>query len=469
MSAAQRLALGIAGVVAVGGVVVGSIAMPTQQSAPVNAVEVTGTSTTLCPAVPGDGDSIAVVGSHAVGTGGAQGLGSVSLGPVGAEPSPRELGVTSVETYRDPLAVALGSPVLAGATVVHAQPEAPGGGLAALSCAAPSTQRWFSGVQESQDGHATLTLTNPDDSRAVVDLDLYGSQGRIVAPGSRGIEVPGGGTVRVPLEPLLAGQPGVGESAGVTVGVHASVGRVDSSVWQQGSVGQPDLNRFIVATHEPATSQVIPVAAGGEGERTLLLATPHDRRAEVAVEFVTETGRIVPIGTENISMAAQSTLAVDLAAGLQGEAGSLVVTGSQPVVASVRTGSAEDLARSDLGDAPAAAQLTEPSVVVLPREGQAYAHLVNEGEESALVEFSFIDPSGQELERREVEVGPGAAVVSEVPPGTALVTFGAAPRVYAGVQLTREVGPRAGLAVLTPQPAMGAQEQPVPPRDPQLG
>ncbi len=55
-----------------------------------------------------------------------------------------------------------------------------------MNCSAPDTDFWFPGASTAGSRSDYIHLTNPDDSAAVVDLELYGENGAIKSRCGRG-------------------------------------------------------------------------------------------------------------------------------------------------------------------------------------------------------------------------------------------------------------------------------------------
>ena len=66
-----------------------------------------------------------------------------------------------------------------------------GGSLAVSSCPEPANEFWFVGAGASVRHDTTLLVDNPRPGSAIVDITVYGPQGRVKAPGLRGITVAG--------------------------------------------------------------------------------------------------------------------------------------------------------------------------------------------------------------------------------------------------------------------------------------
>ena len=65
-----------------------------------------------------------------------------------------------------------------------------GRGLLGTSCVAPDTDFWFPGASTAEDRQDYVHLANPDDTAAVVDIELYGKDGPLKSDGGDGITVP---------------------------------------------------------------------------------------------------------------------------------------------------------------------------------------------------------------------------------------------------------------------------------------
>lgn len=66
-------------------------------------------------------------------------------------------------------------------------------GLAAADCGAVSTDTWLVGGSTAVGRTTLLTLSNPTEVPATVDLEIFGENGEITAPGTSGIVVPASG------------------------------------------------------------------------------------------------------------------------------------------------------------------------------------------------------------------------------------------------------------------------------------
>ena len=81
-----------------------------------------------------------------------------------------------------------------------------GRGLLGTNCTAPDTEFWFPGASTASSRTDYLHLTNPDDSAAVVDIELYGKNGKLSSTLGDGLTVQPHSTEPVLLSTLTGAQ-----------------------------------------------------------------------------------------------------------------------------------------------------------------------------------------------------------------------------------------------------------------------
>ncbi|MGW1895298.1 DUF5719 family protein [Streptomyces sp. NPDC002004] len=218
-----------------------------------------------------------------------------------------------------------------------------GRGLLGLSCTQPDTDFWFPGVSTAHDRADYVHLTNPDDSAAVVDIELYGKDGALKSDVGDGIQVKPHASVAVLLS-TLAGQPQTDLTAHVTV----RSGRVGAAVQASDDKLGGD---WLPASAEPAGGLVLPGIPKDATSVRLVAFAPGDNDADLKVRLASPTGAITPAGHESLHVKSGMTTSVDLGDVTRGEAGSLLLTPTgdpAPVVAALEVvrgkGSARDIA-----------------------------------------------------------------------------------------------------------------------------
>ncbi|MEU6374085.1 DUF5719 family protein [Streptomyces sp. NPDC046909] len=206
-----------------------------------------------------------------------------------------------------------------------------GRGLQGVNCTPADTEFWFPGASTAADRTDYVHLTNPDDSAAVVDIELYGKDGFLEAPTGEDITVPPHSS-----EPILLSTLVSAEQTDVTVHVNVRSGRVGAAVQALDDKIGGD---WLAASTDPAGSLVLPGIPKDATEVRLVAFTPGDADADLKVRLASPSGLITPAGNETLHVKAGMTTGVDLGDVTRGEAGSLVLTPtdqSVPVVAAVR-------------------------------------------------------------------------------------------------------------------------------------
>lgn len=175
-----------------------------------------------------------------------------------------------------------------------------------------------------------LLIVNSDRGDAAVDLTLRGTDGEIEALGSRGIALSANSSREIALSVLTD------ETGPVAVEFRATRGRVTVIARTQTPAGLES-----AAASVPGNEHLLAgIPADAEGA-TVLLVNPGDGRVEVEVSALGATADYTPLGGSDISLAAGSTLAVQLGGSLAGEATALRVRADGPVGAALVTGPLE--------------------------------------------------------------------------------------------------------------------------------
>jgi hypothetical protein len=206
-----------------------------------------------------------------------------------------------------------------------------GRGLQGVNCTAPDTEFWFPGVSTAADRTDYVHLTNPDDSAAVVDIELYGKDGALKSTVGEGITVKPHSS-----DPVLLSTLTDERQENLTVHVNVRSGRVSAAVQALDDRLGGD---WLAASTDPAGSLVLPGIPKDATAVRLVAFTPGDSDADLKVSLASPTGSITPAGNETLHVKAGMTTAVDLGDVTRGEAGSLILTPTErsvPVVAALR-------------------------------------------------------------------------------------------------------------------------------------
>ena len=125
-------------------------------------------------------------------------------------------------------------------------------GTAAANCQRPSNDQWLAGASTTVGRTSVLVLTNASTTPATVSLELFGRNGQIQAPGSRGLLVAPGTTRSVVLAGLAPGEPQL------SVHVRSAGGPVAAAIQQSVLRGlTPGGVDFIAPGAAPAVRQVM--------------------------------------------------------------------------------------------------------------------------------------------------------------------------------------------------------------------
>ncbi|WP_030872605.1 DUF5719 family protein [Streptomyces sp. NRRL S-37] len=206
-----------------------------------------------------------------------------------------------------------------------------GRGLHGVTCTAPDTEFWFPGASTDAGRTDYVHLTNPDDSAAVVDIELYGKDGALETTVGEGITVQPHST-----EPVLLSTLTEEKQTDVTAHVVVRSGRVGAAVQALDDKLGGD---WLSAAADPSGSLVLPGLPKDATAVRLVAFTPGDADVDLKVRLASPSGLITPAGHDTLHVKGGMTTAVDLEDITRGEAGSLVLTAaddSVPVVAAVR-------------------------------------------------------------------------------------------------------------------------------------
>ncbi|MEU1674047.1 DUF5719 family protein [Streptomyces roseifaciens] len=326
-----------------------------------------------------------------------------------------------------------------------------GRGLHGLTCTAPDTSFWFAGASTLKGRQDYVHLTNPDSTAAVVDLELYGKDGRVKAGAGEGVTVPPRSTVPVLLS-SLAEAP----EEDLTVHVAARSGRVGAGLQSADDKKGGD---WIPASAEPSADAVLPGIPGDATSVRLVVFAPGSDDADLKLRFAGPNGAITPAGHESLHVRSGMTAAVDLGDVAKGEAGSLLLTAdgrSAPVVAALRVTRGKD-DKQETAFIPAVARLGGRATVADNRPKGSTLALAAPGKEAAQVKVtSSAGSEGGEPAVKTYTVKPGTTLTVEPPqPAGAKGAFAVTVEKVSGgpVHASRMLAlPKDGVPMFTIQP-----------------
>lgn len=324
-------------------------------------------------------------------------------------------------------------------------------GLAAGGCATVSGDSWLAGGSTLVGRTTLLTLSNPTEVPATVDLELFSERGAIAAPGTSGIVVPASGQRVLSLagfQPDMASPVVHVTSVGgqVVAELQQSIvrGLAPGGVDIAGVSAGPTLEAVIpgLVVVDPASVEAI--QGGGDTfqdlRTALRLFAPGEGTVSTTISVVPEDG----IGTG-------TSFALELDAGRVTEvpisdlaAGSYTVkiSASLPIIAAARVstvaGAAVDFAW--LSSAPV---LEDRALVTIAPGPGAQLHLANASSDPVTVTLAA--STGDDL---SADLAPGASVSVDVVTGTSYELSGFS-ALHAAVSLSKG-GQIATYAVLPP-------------------
>ncbi|WP_116212098.1 DUF5719 family protein [Streptomyces olivoreticuli] len=326
-----------------------------------------------------------------------------------------------------------------------------GRGLHGLTCTAPDTSFWFPGASTAKSRQDYVHLTNPDSTPAVVDLEMYGKDGRIKAAAGEGINVPPRSTVPVLLSTLTDAPT---ESA--TLHVAARSGRVGAALQASDEKLGGD---WLPSSGEASPDAVLPgIPADATSVRLYVLA-PGGDDADLKLRFAGANSAITPAGHETLHVKSGMTTAVDLGDITRGEAGSLLLTGDgsrTPVVAALRVTRGKD-DKQETAFIAATPPIDKRGTVADNRAKSSTLALVAPGKEAAQVKVtSSAGSDGGTAVSKTYTVKPGTTLSVEPPePSGAKGTYAVTVEKVSGgpVHASRMLAlPKDGVPMFTIQP-----------------
>ncbi|MER1995050.1 MAG: DUF5719 family protein [Arthrobacter sp.] len=360
-------------------------------------------------------------------------------------------------------------PAVANAVMGYTASDGDLAGLAAANCQTPANDMWLLGARTTVGATAVLRLNNPSVTPASVDLEIFGTDGRIEAGGSRGIVVAPGETRSIVLAGLASSQ----ESAAVRV--RSSGGPVSAFIEQSilrgltaGGVEiiepttAPGPRQVItgVALQSPESTRKLAEQPGYESVSPVLnVAVPGTSDASVHLRVFGDKGEVeipgggvfsVPAGTVGkipLAELPEGTYTLDLSADVSVAAAAVFSRGTEPeervelavAPADTRLGS-EHLAVAVPGG--------QSSLVLSAPDGAGEVRLRALGTDGTLQEEKTVSvPEGRTLTLRPGDMGSGEL---------AAVLVSAAGEAVYGAQLVTGEGP--GISVLPlPEGAAGSR------------
>ncbi|MCD9197061.1 DUF5719 family protein [Aeromicrobium wangtongii] len=284
-------------------------------------------------------------------------------------------------------------------------PRSGGGGLVVGPCPGVVDDAWLLGLGSGSKHFSTLILTNLGDTRAAVDLTLWGPAGEIDAVDAKGVVIEPHSVNRIPLDSLAAGE------SEVAVRVQRLRGSV-SAVVNDTSTATFKGTEPISVAQGPSREQIVGGVVGGTSGRTLLVLNPGTSTARVDVQVIGPEGTFTPAGLEQVTVEAGTLRAVTVPRTAGSPELALRLTSDQPISSTVRMAPTT----ADYAYAEPTVPLTGPAVVPVDlgaASGVPQLVLTAPGP-AATVEIQAFDAQMAPLMSSTVEIGAGATQVAGV-------------------------------------------------------
>lgn len=294
-------------------------------------------------------------------------------------------------------------------------------GVGAASCDDPTQSTWLVGGSTETGRTSLVTLSNPTDVNATVDLLIYDDAGTVSAPGTNGIVVAPNTQKVVPLSGFVS------DKGATVVHVESSGGQIVAHM-QESIVRTLTPGGFDIVSGgaAPARTQVIPgvvlegAQAAQRGDDTadaapvVRLFVPGKEAARVTLGITTSNG-----GGSIVNATAEPGVVTDVALDdFPDGRYSFTVTSTEPLVAGARTTKPTDDGRSDLGWFASAEPLGASTITALAPGDNQRLTIVNPKRTDAQVTIR----SGGESQQVDVVAGSTATVI--VPLSKQLVLTG---------------------------------------------
>ncbi|WP_026537765.1 DUF5719 family protein [Arthrobacter sp. 9MFCol3.1] len=363
----------------------------------------------------------------------------------------------------------------AGAVLSYTAEDGDLQGSAAAACQQPGNDLWLVGANTALGRSAVLNLTNASSTPATVSLDLFGAEGPIQAPGSRGLLVAPGTTRSIILAGLAPGQERLGVRVRSTGGPVAAV--IQQSVLRGLTPGGVD---FITPGTAPSVSQVAtgleiqdPAALAAlkakpgfaDAGPALEVAVPGAADAVVEIKLYGPDGQKALPGGGVVTAKAGAVTEVSLA-GVP--AGTYTVAASSDVSFAATARLTRGLQSGDAADiafSAASARLGSQHIVAVPRTGDRQL-VLGAPAGGAAVTYTPITADGKIRTAGTAEIAGGTTTTIKIPadvggsPLVGYVVSAAGEPAYGALVLARDGRQDISAVPLAPE-AAGQRQVPV--------
>ena len=298
-------------------------------------------------------------------------------------------------------------------------------GRTASACAEPVNEQWIVGGSTAVGVSSTLSLGNPSEVPATVQIAVYAEDGQVESSQTTGVLVPPQSERTVSLNGYAPDRESLAVqvvSTGATVTASMGVGHtVDIRPYAADTVSRQlePLNELVI----PGPTTMSDHEAHHEGEHGLIddnpvqvrLLAPGEEEGRATISALTESGEFIDLGHLDLNPDEAQSFIIET---WPEDAQAVHVASTVPVVAGA-LGSAQEGSTHDYAWFAPAPEISAntPTAAPIVRGGQLI--LVNTGELTAEVSISGSDADDDPT---VVEVAAGAAVIAKAPADAVLTS-----------------------------------------------
>jgi hypothetical protein len=298
-------------------------------------------------------------------------------------------------------------------------------------CPEPRARWWFVGAGAASVTHDTvLTVSNPRSGQAVLDINVYGSDGPVAGPGLHGITVPAGSTRVIDL---AKSAPAVGDLAVNVLATRGLVAVTAADRFAPGVIGKA-VQEWLPSQSLPSTAVTMAGLPARPDKASLVVVNPRRVEAIVSVEVVGATGTFTPKDNATLTVGPRSVETLPIRSFFDGDPIAVRVTSAQPGTAAVRT-----VTGGDVAFGTGVRTIRGTTAFVVPA-GAGQLVLSSLGRE-AHIDVTAFGAAGKTLLDSPMTVAKASSTATKLPAGTRYVRLTATtPGAVAGFSVTGPSG-----------------------------
>jgi hypothetical protein len=271
-------------------------------------------------------------------------------------------------------------------------------GAVGANCQSPTVEQWFIGATTTIGRESLLLISNPNNTDATVDLNLFGANGSIDSAGLNGIAVSANRSVVLPLAGFAP------ENESLTVHLTAHGAAVASWIQQKTVRGTSAAGADLISPSTDASKDlVIPgLLKRGTADATKLIAG-NDNYSDLTPRLsifvpgdvaATVTAQIIGLDAKTYGTVVQETVSGKQSqefpiTGLKDGDYAVFITSSQPVIAGIKLSRTKSgkTPNTDFTYLPAVASSETTQVIAVPNSGISKLCIAATADSSAQVEI----------------------------------------------------------------------------------